>query len=133
MREYKFRAWVTEYADETNPGYMIDLPMQKLSFDFEDGYILAFGNEGFWSCECYEKRKPKFVVMQFTGIKDSSGKDIYEGDILKRENGKLDIVKYEGSSFVVEHESGNSDFIAENNNFEIVGNIYENPDLINAR
>ena len=63
-----------------------------------------------------------FDVMQYTGLKSKSGVEIYEGDITL--NGKFkNEVKYEDMDgtlgFWVEHEKG-----------EVIGNIYQNPELL---
>ncbi len=68
--------------------------------------------------------------MQFTGLHDKNGKEIWEGDILLRKNGRVDVVEYETGSFVVRHPHGDSDYIAQTNMFEVIGNIYENPELL---
>jgi len=137
-REVKFRAWVTEYADEESPGYMLDLPANKLHFDCEDGFVLAFGDPGFWACECYEKRKPKFEVMQFTGLKDKNGREIWEGDIIEGDlfDARLPtrgVVVYddEHACYANKNEAGLT-FLFKIDDKIIIGNIYENPDLLNV-
>jgi len=70
------------------------------------------------------------VIMQYTSLDDKNGKEIYEGDILK--------TVYPDVLFVVEFKRG--EFICEKGihifgrslweEAEIIGNIYENPDLI---
>ncbi len=80
-------------------------------------------------------------VLQFTGLKDRNGKEIYEGDILKYNfpyDGRL---KHVSSVKFLETEAsfGIKDRyeneiplyrIAANNYFEIIGNIYENKNLL---
>ena len=70
------------------------------------------------------------VIMQYTGIKDSHGEEIYEGDIIRSWSDK-----HKGESiFVMEHESygnGAGFHIHGDPYWEIIGNIYENPELIN--
>jgi len=102
------------------------------------------------------------VLMQFTGLKDKNGKEVYEGDILRGEFGKqselplnkiFGKVKWHYGKYKIEFDSvyrtldlsqidGNHAIYwrQENNrceddyyrieNIEVIGNIYENPELL---
>ena len=84
------------------------------------------------------------VVLQFTGLQDKNGKDIYEGDILKYNfpyDGRL---KHISPVTYLETQAsfGIKDIyrneiplyrITANNYFEVVGNIYENPELLEEK
>ena len=83
----------------------------------------------------------RFELMQYTGLKDKNGAEIYEGDILSTD---LDrpylIVEFRNGAFMFQcHDNGKDyyDFMAttgENSNFtkyhEVIGNIFENPELL---
>lgn len=80
-------------------------------------------------------------VLQFTGLKDRNGKEIYEGDILKYNfpyDGRLkhvSPVKFleTEASFGIKDRYGNEIplyTISANNYFEVIGNIYENKNLL---
>ena len=69
------------------------------------------------------------IIVQYTGLKDKNGKDIYEGDIVS----SLDFYPSE-----VKYNDNYAQFVATDINFldseqqkwEVIGNIYENPELL---
>ena len=82
-------------------------------------------------------------LMQSTGIKDKPGKEIFEGDVLKvtDEHSWLEVVKYDDEKAMFVSEEVNREFkvpdrplydLFNTNIFtvEIIGNIYENPELL---
>lgn len=122
-REIKFRMW--------NDGKMINAP-HYLSSDLSP-YITLNGR--FYIDGIYQK---DMILMQFIGLLDKNGKEIYEGDILKNEYNEINIVKWTWGKWheMVGHgEMGaiiNSGFriLSHGNKHEIIGNIYENPELL---
>ena len=110
-REIKFRAW-----DKKRNRMMAHL-----------------FNGDFWNI--VEADQASFVVMQFSGLLDKNGKEIYEGDILRDCNRADSVVEYGvdcgGFSFA-EYSLGPYRLIntATEKYCEIIGNIHEHPDLL---
>ena len=82
-------------------------------------------------CDKISADKTKAILMQYAGLKDKNDKEIYEGDIVKV-NGELMEVFFKDGYFGwgKEHSGAYSfdPFGAEQ--LEVIGNIYENPDLL---
>jgi hypothetical protein len=129
MREIKFRAW------NTHTNKMIDLkkitPLALVPAMGEcDGLFLPFQNV--------------IILMQFTGLKDKNGKEIYEGDIVKfrshPDKEKIGEVFYRESwarfniktqdEFEKKKGTHSLTGFGTLNYVEVVGNIYENPELL---
>lgn len=77
-------------------------------------------------------------LMQSTGLKDKNGKEIFEGDIVDYK-GREAVVKWHGSyaSFIYRFVDGLQERVSEWDplflacyHFEVIGNIYENPELL---
>ena len=79
----------------------------------------------------------KIQYGQFTGLKDKNGKEIYEGDILRIKNS---LIELEGEVIfdtidlafeVYDKENDCKEMLwYTNKEFEVIGNIYDNPDLL---
>jgi hypothetical protein len=76
-------------------------------------------------------------VMQFTGLHDKHGKEIYEGDILEHVYKNTTVFRvmviFEDGCFVVKESLTSDDptCLFERTHFKIIGNIYEHPNLLN--
>lgn len=77
-------------------------------------------------------------LMQYTGLHDKNGKEIYEGDIVKIKYRNEDIGKviYEHNGFSIDVTNMNKNYgrVSFVNNFiEVIGNIYDNPELLGGK
>ena len=74
------------------------------------------------------------TVGQYTGLTDKNGKKIFEGDIIRDEDGDAMVVKWqtEGAVFVLEPEPYVSVHFYDTlpSKIEVIGNIYDNPELM---
>ena len=131
MREIKFRAWDKNDKRIFIDPQMIDFYNKKIGYmQYQTEYMPDTSYSfpvGFEEFEYSE-------LMEFTGLCDKNGEDIYEGDIVKFLNGIFEVIWCnEKASFMLKNKEYKEflNFICENNNgMEIVGNIYENPELI---
>ena len=132
MREIKFRAWLKE-----------DKKMENVkTMDFTDKTIRCLKKNEF--INAYLLRRVSFddvELMQYTGLNDKNDKEIYEGDIIKykfpydKRIKHISPVKFleTEASFGIKDRYGNEIplyTISANNYFEVIGNIYENKNLL---
>ncbi|USJ86886.1 YopX family protein [Lactiplantibacillus pentosus] len=90
--------------------------------------------------ETWDIKNDRVELLQFTGLKDVNGRDIYEGDILKTKAGLIQIV--EQGILETDREDIISGFYANNlsddkpHTFsyddEVIGNVHANPELLEA-
>ena len=136
MRTIKFRVWVFE--SDIKEGYMLDI-YERFDKDCNSDYYLVY--EDFRDLE--DGRCKYCIPVQFTGLHVKNGKEIYEGDICKLVKApNMDFIK-DKNPFEVRYGKG-AQFYGyvdgwledvhlydlENYEYEILGNIYENPELI---
>ena len=77
----------------------------------------------------------RFVIQQFTGLKDKNGKEIYEGDILLFNLEGFEVkgvVEYIGNGFWIKNKR-DGNFMPDIKYREVVGNVFENPNLLSEK
>lgn len=121
----KFRAWLKQYkkmVDEVNDMTFFEGNLEFIGCRPADGVSFQY---------CADD----IILMQSTGLKDKNGKEIFEGDILASDNYPVNgVVEFRANlgmwvnllkSYSYYEYLGN---VA--NSREIIGNIYENPELL---
>ena len=151
MRDIKFRVW-DKYKKQMYPISSIDYDIfsqeiRMIAVGHKNGMCTAY-NKNHNSEEC---DITALELMQYTGLHDKNGKEIYEGDIVLYRDWEM---AYEGGgndSFInkgmVEYCEDNccfnvterqtidiSDVLYEGNeDLEVIGNIYDNPELLEGK
>ena len=118
----KFRAWMKQYKKMDNDiGEMY----------FEDGEFKYIGDD------VHYKRLPEHVIlMQSTGLKDRNSVEIFEGDIVKMtkdvysEPTYYEVVRHRGGAYRLESKQHGCELWLRHTDCEVVGNVYENKELL---
>lgn len=127
MREIKFRAWDTvekRYYAPVCEAYRGRLHELLLSLA---GDLSAWEMSGLNHQSTF-KPPDRYVLEQFTGLKDRNGREIYDGDIVKGEEGE-----YSGEVWEIAWEQDRAAWSIDENlsdGVEVIGNVHENPELL---
>lgn len=115
----KFRAW---HKPTKSMREVESINLKNRTFDLEGGEIGQYFDD--------------IILMQTTGLQDKNGKTYYEGDLVKWDD-EIFQVKFDRYQFVLEgfyepRQDVPYDFFSEGayRDAEIIGNIYENPNLL---
>jgi len=123
MRDIKFRAWDKEEKEM----YLWEADKLAERSIFEaDWEMPSLFDEILWGSH------PEMILMQYTGLKDKNGKEIYEGDIVKDQAGDNWEVYFDLGQFLLKNKILLDTPISlyQEPVVEVIGNIYENPELI---
>ena len=123
MKEIKFRAWVPE----------------------EDGFAYSDACRGYWFImskigglafvDRTDRELPTMDWQQFTGIRDKNDKEIYEGDTVTAADSNLSYIGsiiFHRGCFVIYRYKYPRYAPLDGWDLEVIGNIYENPELIES-
>lgn len=127
QRPIKFRIWSTTNNSMSPPADF---------FEWVKNVGINADNE-----ESIKEVTNSWILMQYTGLKDKNGKEIYEGDIVKLQHGIYE-VEFDCGAFLTKpqniddgpilftRESLETLFSWQEPIKEVIGNIYENPELL---
>ncbi len=142
MREIKFRIWDKEYeefSNWTNRDPFFDVTSGKIFF-----WERVKREDGTYAPDVVlEEVGDRFILQQFTGLKDRNGKDIYEGDFIQyNQQSSYDGINFEtiwsdaALGWIFKSKSGDCLVNEKTPNgyryefIEVIGNIFENKELL---
>ena len=126
MREIKFRAW----DDKNNVMYLCALPSRTSAVaawltkkEFDSSKFPSYFEDG------------RAILMQYTGLKDKNGKEVYENDLVKyisaQNNTYIGEVKWNPFENMAGFQTSNPCInIFKQFQIEVIGNIYEDKELL---
>lgn len=132
MREIKFRAY------DTHTKIMLPI-VDIIKFTKSEGIYIT--RDSAYGVGINIQYQPHIELMQYTGLKDKNGKEIYEGDIIQDEVCIYEVYFQDGSFRaevikVLVNNVGTQkglnytlEFVLEDKKGEVIGNIYDNPEL----
>jgi len=149
-REIKFRIWDKQYCHWLENSSSLHCYSNWTICPFTGNlvdYVGAYSCDSFTptpAADYYWQgttiiKEPRYIIQQYTGLKDSKGVEIYEGDIVKYYFNNpditwVDLVAWESYGWVLLHfdgtESGSTPLVPIPS-MEIIGNIFENKELLN--
>jgi uncharacterized phage protein (TIGR01671 family) len=131
-REIKFRCW-----DAINNKWLLGYDLPNLGGFSMKGEVMLFGEYSNTLNTFRLQDLDKCVVMQYVGLKDKNGKEIYEGDVIDYGTDKNMVVMWHQkfASFVLRKEGWAfahffGEAIEHSDKCEIIGNVFEHPNLV---
>ena len=121
----KFRAWDKRFSE-----FVEDF------FASEDGKIYKKSTDTGYGIAISRETSDKVILMQSTGLKDKNGKEIFEGDVVKMskdvysEPTYYEVVRHRGGAYRLESKQHGCELWLRHTDCEVVGNIYENRELL---
>ena len=113
MRELKFRAWIYKNSGETSITQRMVYSQGDLEAFFEQAEMWV-----------------DTPIMQFTGLHDKNGKEIYEGDVIRNAHLETGVVEYDTDRYRWDHGQDWGEIEVEWDGIKVIGNIYEDSHLL---
>jgi len=137
IREIKFRAWDKKVKEMF---YNVQNSFHSLG-DKEYDRMKRYRDYHGFNEVLEDVKNRRLILMQYTGLKDKNGREIYEGDIIAKERNdkryknnfyenSIKVVEYFSNRFSFKEEWEADDLVTIVDNYVVIGNIFENPELL---